>query len=89
MTKRRVIEIFTAGCVCCDDAVALVEELTCPSCDVRTLDMRDGEVTGRARELGVRSVPAVAVDGRLAACCAGRGVNSEQLRAAGIGTPLG
>lgn len=86
--NQRTIEIFTAGCVCCDDAVAIVEELACPSCDVRTLDMRDREVADRARELGVRSVPAVAVDGRLASCCAGRGVDSGQLRAAGVGTPL-
>lgn len=88
MTKKRTIEIFTAGCACCDEAVATVEELACPSCDVRTLDMRDREVARRARELGVRSVPAVAVNGRLATCCAERGVDGAQLRAAGVGTTL-
>ena len=33
--------------------------------------------------LGVRSVPAVAIDGRLADCCAGRGIDEASLRAAG------
>ena len=26
MTRKRTIEVFTAGCVCCDEAVATVEE---------------------------------------------------------------
>ena len=89
MTQRRKIEIFSAGCAVCDDAVALVQRLACDSCDVAVLDMRDAEVAERARQLGVQSVPAVAVDGRLAGCCAGRGPNEEMLRAAGIGQPLG
>ncbi len=84
MAKRK-IEIFTAGCACCDDTVRMVQSIACPSCDVQTLDMKDPEVERRAKELGVRSVPAVAVDGTLAGCCAGRGPTEEGLRAAGIG----
>ncbi len=45
-------------------------------------------VASRARELGVRSVPAVAVNGRLAECCAGRGPDEASLCAAGVGRPL-
>lgn len=88
MAKTRKIEIFTAGCPCCEDAVDLVESLACPSCDVEVLDMREDEVAERARNMGIRSVPAVAIDGELASCCADRGVDAETLRAAGIGTPL-
>lgn len=88
MSNKRRIEIFTAGCACCDDAIELVEGLACPSCEVRILDMRESEVAVRARELGVRSVPAVAVDGALADCCVGRDVNAEALRNAGVGVPL-
>jgi hypothetical protein len=33
-------------------------------------------------------VPAVAIDGKLAECCTGRGINVQVLRAAGLGTPL-
>ena len=42
----------------------------------------------RAKHYGIRSVPAVVVDGKLADCCAGRGVQEAALRAAGIGVPL-
>ena len=50
--------------------------------------MADPEVASSARQLGVRSVPAVAVNGRLAECCAGRGPDEASLRAAGIGQAL-
>ena len=47
--------------------------------------MHDPAVAKRAASLGVRSVPAVAVDGRLATCCADAGPNEQALRAAGLG----
>jgi len=50
--------------------------------------MHDNEVAKRAKALGVRSVPAVAIDGKLAECCTGRGVDMRILRAAGLGRPL-
>lgn len=34
-------------------------------------------MSNRARGLGIRSVPAVVVDGKLADCCAGRGPEAE------------
>ena len=89
MAKRRRVEVFSAGCPACDDAVALVELLACPSCDVTVLDMRSPQVADRARALGIRAVPAVAIDGQLAACCQGVGVSEEALRQAGIGQPVG
>ncbi len=52
------------------------------------LDMTDRAVAARARQVGVRTVPAVVVDGRLADCCAGRGPDEAALRAAGLGQPL-
>jgi glutaredoxin len=87
MAKRR-IEVFSAGCPVCDEAVEMVRRISCPSCEVKVLDMRDPEVARRAKDLGIRSVPAVAIDGRLADCCRGRGPDEETLKAAGIGTPL-
>jgi hypothetical protein len=68
--------------------VARVLTLACSSCDVVTRDMRDADVAGRAERLGVRTIPAVAVDGELAGCCKGRGTDERALRAAGIGSPL-
>jgi hypothetical protein len=85
--QKRKIEVFSAGCGVCDDAVALVKRIACESCDVQVLDMKDPAVAKRAKKYGVRSVPAVAIDGKLAGCCAGRGPDESSLRAAGIGVP--
>lgn len=88
MTERRSVEIYTAGCGVCEETIALVKRLACDSCDVVVRDMADPEVIALARELGIRSVPAVAIDGQLAACCANRGPDEASLRAAGLGQPL-
>ena len=88
MTETRKIEVFSAGCPVCNDAVALVRSLACPSCEVNVLDMHDPAVAGRALDLGIRSVPAVVIDGKLADCCAGHGPDESVLRAAGLGTPV-
>lgn len=88
MPERRRVEIFSAGCAVCEETIALVNRLACDSCEVLVRDMADPDVTSRARQLGIHSVPAVAVDGRLAECCAGRGPDEASLRAAGVGRPL-
>ncbi len=87
MSAKRKIEVFSAGCPVCEEAVERVRALTCPDCEVTVLDMNDPAVAARAQALGVRSVPAVAVDGDLASCCTGRGIDEAALRAAGVGTP--
>ncbi len=69
----------------------MITEITkaaCPSCEVSVRDMNQPEVADRARRLGVRSVPAVAIDGKLADCCSSRGPDMETLRASGLGVPL-
>lgn len=88
MSDPRTVEVFTAGCPLCDDVVALVQDLACDSCDVRTVSLQDEDGEQRAADIGVETVPAVAVDGALASCCEGRGVDEDALRAAGIGRPL-
>jgi len=87
MRYKRQIEIFSAGCPLCHDTIDLVNRMACPSCEISVLDMNDTEVAVRASELGIKSVPAVAVNGKLAECCGGRGVDENTLRAAGIGQP--
>jgi hypothetical protein len=42
----------------------------------------------RADDTHIRSEPAVVIDGRLADCCSGRGMDKETLRAEGIGQPI-
>lgn len=85
MAVKRKVEVFSAGCPACQEAVALVKQAACPSCDVSVLDMNDAGVDQRAKSLGIRSVPAVVIDGKLADCCTGRGPDEATLRAAGLG----
>lgn len=85
---KRKIEVFSAGCPVCKDAVDMVNRMKCESCEVSVLDMNDPSVADRAKTLAIRSVPAVVIDGKLAGCCAGRGPDEEVLRAAGLGQPI-
>jgi len=87
--SKRTIEVFTAGCPCCDDAVEIVSETACPGCEIVVYDLREGcetnECRTKAAAYGIRSVPAVVVDGQLASCCRAGGVDPAQLRALGVG----
>ena len=83
MATKRKVEVFSAGCPACQDVVTLVQQVACPSCEVSVLDMNDPNISSRAKSLGVRSVPAVVIDGKLADCCTGRGPDEATLRAAG------
>lgn len=87
MSSKRSIEVFSAGCAACQEAIDLVNHVACRSCEVTILDMTDAAVASRANQLGIRSVPAVVIDGKLADCCAGRGPDEATLRAAGLGAP--
>ena len=88
MNAKRKIEIFSAGCAVCETAIARINEIACPSCEVTTLDMNARGVAERAGALGIRSLPAVVIDGKLADCCTGEGVDEDALKAAGLGQPL-
>lgn len=88
MAEKRQIEIFSAGCPVCDETIELVNRIACASCEISVLDMHDKQVAARAEKLGIHSVPAVAINGKLADCCSGRGVDEKTLRDAGIGQPL-
>jgi len=86
--QKRKIEIFSAGFPCCEEVITEIRKTASQSCDVIVLDMKEPDIARRAKDLGVRSVPAVAIDGRLADCCSGRGLDVDTLRAAGLGVPL-
>ena len=88
MANKRKVEVFSAGCGVCEETVSMVKRIACDSCDVSVLDMKDERVTERVRQLGIRVVPAVVVDGVLAACCEGSGPGEDALRAAGVGRAL-
>jgi glutaredoxin len=88
MTTKRKIEVFSAGCYVCQETIEMVKRNACQSCEVTVLDMNDNNVADRAKQLGVRSVPAIVIDGKLADCFAGRGPDEATLKAAGLGQPL-
>lgn len=82
MNQKHKIEIFSAGCSTCHEAIQMVKKLADSADEVHVLDMHQPEVADRAKVHGVRSLPAVLVDGKLAGCCAGRGPDEHTLREA-------
>ena len=88
MDRKRKVEVFSAGCPACEPTVQLVKSIACPSCDVQVLDMNKPDVAAKAKEYGIKSVPAVVINGKLAACCAGAGPEEASLRAEGLGVAL-
>jgi glutaredoxin 3 len=81
-TTKHTIEIFSAGCSICRETVDMVKEIAGSDHTVHVHDMQDGDTAARGIALGVRSLPAVVVDGKLAGCCAGRGPDEHVLREA-------
>jgi glutaredoxin 3 len=87
MSRKRIVEVFTAGCPLCDETVGLVKKLACPSCDVKVYNLKEGGMD-KAKQYGINSVPTVVVDGKVAECCKRGKPNEAELKATGIGTPL-
>lgn len=85
---KRKIEIFSAWCPACEQAIETVKRIACPSCETEVLDIHNPTVAARATTLGISRVPAIVIDGTLAACCAASPVDERVLRAAGVGVPL-
>jgi hypothetical protein len=50
--------------------------------DIEIHDMHQPHIATRAKQHGVRNLPGVVVDGKLAGCCAGRGRDEAILREA-------
>ena len=82
MTAKKKIEVFSAGCSTCQETIELVKRIAGSSHEVVIHDMQQSEVASKAKQYGVRSVPAIVVDGKLAGCCAGRGPDEHVLRSA-------
>ncbi len=80
MAKKKV-EIFSAGCSTCKETIEMVKRIAA-SHEVVIHDMQKSEIASKAKNYGIRSVPAVVIDGKLAGCCAGRGPDEHVLRSA-------
>jgi glutaredoxin len=79
MAKK--IEVFSAGCSTCKETIEMVKRLAGKH-EVVIHDMHKSEVAAKAKGYGVRSLPAVVIDGKLATCCAGRGPDEHVVKSA-------
>lgn len=76
---KHQVEIFSAGCDLCRQTIELVGKLGGSESDVIVHEMRQTESVARAHGYGVRSVPAVVIDGKRASCCIGSGPDERVL----------
>ena len=81
-TAKHTIEIFSAGCSTCQETIETVRKVAGSEHSIQVHDMRHGDTAARAKTLGVRSLPAVVINGKLAGCCAGRGPDEHVIRQA-------
>lgn len=92
MAAKRLIEVFATGCYICEKAIEEIKSLACPSCEVKVYDLNakctTEECVDKAKSYGVNSLPAIVIDGKLANCCSGRGIDLGVLKAAGLGQPI-
>jgi glutaredoxin 3 len=84
----RKVEVFSSGYCCSEKLITAIRAAACPSCEVTVLDVTAAEVAERANQLGVQSVPAVAINDELVCCPCECGPDLAKLRAAGLGVPL-
>lgn len=91
MENKRFIEVFTAGCSVCQPTVDMVKSMACTSCEVIVYDLSKPcdtkECLDKVKQYGIKSLPAVAVNGVLLDCCQQKGVSEEVLINSGIGQP--
>ena len=77
------VEVFTAGCPVCQSGVELVREVAGPDHEVIIADVhQDADAARKAAGYGVKTVPAVVVDGSLIGCCRNTGPRRDDLTAA-------
>jgi hypothetical protein len=84
----RKIEVFISVNCSSEKLITAIEAAACPSCQVKVLDVTAAEASERANQLGVHSVPAVAINDELVCCPCECGPDLAKLRAAGLGVPL-
>lgn len=81
MVARKRIEVFSAGCPACRETIEMLKRIA-GAHEVVIRDMNKPEVAAEAKRFGIRSVPAVVIDGKLAPCCSECGPEEKTLRAA-------
>ena len=86
---KRIVEVFTSGCLVCEPIVKMVNELACESCDVQIYNLvelcEDEVCINKVKSYGVQRIPAIAVNGQLLDCCRDLSITKEALIQAGVG----
>jgi len=80
MLNKRRVEVFSAGCALCEEVIDAVRREAGSTSEIIVRNMLDARALARAVKFGIRSVPAVVIDGKLASCCTGRGVDLQVLK---------
>jgi hypothetical protein len=84
----RRVEIFSAGCRTCNTTIEQLKEHIDPRHEIVVHDMHNDPVAvERSEAFGIRTVPAVLVDGSLLSCCKNTGPTLAELHAAGLAKP--
>lgn len=88
-SQKRKIEVFISGCPLCEPVVKMVKETACSSCEVIVYNLAEPceskVCLDKVATYGIRSLPAVVVNGSLLSCCQNSGVTIASLRDAGVG----
>ncbi len=67
---RHNVEVFTAGCHLCNEALEIVQKAKCEECTVTEYNIQEkceSEIClKKADEYGIRAVPTIVVDGKIA-----------------------
>ncbi len=83
MPLKRKVEIFTAGCAICRDTISKIESAACcDGCETVIVDTQKTIGAERAKTLGISSLPAVAIDGKLLSCSTADSVDLDELKEA-------
>lgn len=61
----RQVEIFSTGCAFCVETIVLIRRIAAGCCEIAVRNVKEEETADRARKLGLRSFPAVVVDGEV------------------------
>ena len=77
--SKRKVEVFSAGCAFCHEVIDVVRREV-GSSQVIVHNMTDARSLVRAEQFGIRSVPAVVIDGKLAFSRTVRGVDIQALK---------
>lgn len=90
MEKQKLkVEIFTAGCSVCSPVVDMIKAMTCSNCEVSIYNVAEPcdsrECLEKVTAYGIKALPAVAIDGKLLACCQNKSVSEAELKNAGVG----